>query len=112
MAKGGFGGFGDLNRLMQQAATMKDNMEKAQRELLDARIEATSGGGGVKAVVDGKGHLISLDIKPEVVDPEDVTLLQDMIVAAIQEAESRAEEMETDRMQALTGGVQLPQGLF
>src|SRR5438105_12523160 len=107
----GLGGLGDMAKLMKQAQKMQDDMLKAQEELQNARIEATSGGGVVKAVVDGKAKLVSLEIKPEAVDPDDVEMLQDLIITAIKEAEDKAEEMETEKMQSLTGGLGLPPGM-
>src|SRR5438445_13716043 len=81
--RGGFGGLGDINKLMKQAQKMQDDMMVAQEELKSARIESTAGGGVIKAVVDGKGKLVNLEIKPEAVDPDDVEMLQDLIIAAI-----------------------------
>jgi DNA-binding YbaB/EbfC family protein len=110
--RGGFGGLGDMAKLMKDMQKMQDNMVVAQEELQQTRIETTSGGGAVKAVVNGKGKLISLEIKPEAVDPDDIEMLQDLLVIAIKEAEDKAEAMETEKMQGLTGGVALPPGLF
>ncbi len=112
LGRGGFGGLGDMAKLMKQAQKMQEDMMTAQEDLTNARLEATSGGGMVKATVNGKGKLVALEIKPEAVDPEDVEILQDMLVAAIQEAEEKAEEMEMTKMQGLTGGMGLPPGLF
>lgn len=108
----GFGGLGDMAKLMKQAQKMQDDMLAAQKELEDTRVEATSGGGVVQAVVTGKGKLVSLTISPDVVDPADVEMLQDLIVSAIREAEQKAEAMEVERMKSMTGGLGLPQGLF
>jgi DNA-binding YbaB/EbfC family protein len=111
--RGGFGGLGDVAKLMKQAQQMQENMLAAQEELENARVEATAGGGVVKAVVNGKGKLVSLEIKPEAVDPDDVEMLQDLLIAAIQEAEEKAEELAEEKMQAVTGGLGgLPPGLF
>jgi DNA-binding YbaB/EbfC family protein len=110
--RGGFGGLGDMTKLMKQAQKLQEEMLAAQEELEEARVEATAGGGMVKAIVSGKGKLIGLEIKPEVVDPEDVEMLEDLIVAAVQEAEAKATELEMEKMQGLTGGVGLPPGLF
>ena len=110
--KGGFGGLGDMAKLMKDMQKVQENMLKAQEDLSETRIEATSGGGAVKAVVNGKGRLIDLVIKPEAVDPNDVEMLQDLLVTAIREAEDKAEEMSTEKMQGAAGGVQLPPGLF
>jgi DNA-binding YbaB/EbfC family protein len=110
--KGGLGGFGDMAKLARMAQKMQQDMLAAQEEMQDARIEASSGGGVVTAVVNGRGRLISLTVKREAVDPDDVEMLQDLIVSAINEAEDRAEESQTERMQGLTGGMGLPPGLF
>ncbi len=110
--RGGFGGLGDMAKLMKQAQKMQQDMLQAQEELQNARVEATSGGGAVRAVVNGKGKLVALEIKPEAVDPDDVEMLQDLLVSAIKEAEEKAEEQELERMQGLTGGLGLPPGMF
>lgn len=109
---GGFGGLGDINKLMKQAQQMQADMLAAQEELASARIEATAGGGVVKAVVDGKGHIVSLEIKPEAVDPDDVEMLQDLLITAIKDAEAQAEAMQEEKMQGAAGGMNLPKGLF
>ena len=93
----GFGG-GNMQNLMAQAQKMQrqmqEKMEKAEEELNNAEIEGTAGGGMVKVVVDGHKNIKSLSIKPEAVDPDDVEMLEDLIVAALNEANSKAEEME------------------
>ncbi len=109
---GGFGGMPDMGKLMKDMQKMQDDMANAQEELVNARVEATSGGGVVKAIVTGKGKLVSLEIKPEAVDPDDVEMLQDLLITAINEAEERAEEQETVKMKGLTKGLNLPPGLF
>ena len=113
---GGRGGFGgglpDMGKLMRDMQKMQTDMLEKQEELASARIEATSGGGVVKATVSGKGRLVALEIKPEAVDPDDVEMLQDLIITAIREAEERAEEQEKSAMESLTNGVALPPGLF
>lgn len=108
----GFGGLGDINKLMKQVQQAQEDMASAQEELAIARIEATSGGGAVKAVVDGKGGIIALAISPDAVDPSDVEMLQDMIVSALKEAQERAEEEQRKRLESVTGGMNLPPGLF
>jgi DNA-binding YbaB/EbfC family protein len=110
--RGGFGGMPDMGKLMRDMQKMQSDMVAKQEELQDARIEATTGGGVVKAVVNGKGRLVGLEISPEAVDPDDVEMLQDLIVTAIREAEERAEEQEKAAMESLTGGIALPPGLF
>lgn len=113
MAKGkNFGGFGggmpDMQKMMRQAQKMIDEQKKIQEELKDKRIEASSGGGMVTATVDGEGKLVDLKIKPECVDPEDVEMLQDLIVTAVSEAIGKARSEEEERVGNLTGGLNIP----
>ena len=93
---------------MKQAQQMQKRMFELQQELAKQNVEATGGGGMVKAVVNGQQELISLDIAPEVIDPDDVELLEDLIVAAVNEARDRAHELMTEEMEKLTGGIKLP----
>jgi DNA-binding YbaB/EbfC family protein len=114
MAKGGFqgGGMGNMNNMIKQAQKMQKDMMKVQEELELRQIEASAGGGAVTVVVTGKKELVSIAIKPEVVDPEDVEMLQDLILAAVNEAIRKAEEMVSSEMGKLTGGLGLPGGMF
>lgn len=107
-----FGGLGDLNRLVKQAQRMQEDLQAAQEELAAARIDASSGGGAVTATVDGKGRLLNISIKPDVVDPDDVEMLQDLVVTAIREAQAKAEEFARNRMQEITGAAGLPPGML
>ena len=95
----GFGG-GNMQSLMAQAQKMQkqmqEKMEKAELELDNAEIEGTSGGGMVNVVVDGHKNIKSISIKPEAVDPDDVEMLEDLIMAALNEANSKAEEMSKE----------------
>ena len=105
MAKGGFpGGMGggNMQQLMRQAQKMQENMTKAQEELDAKEYEATSGGGMVTCKVSGKRELLSLSIKPEAVDPDDVEMLEDMVMAAVNEALRMGEENREKVMGALT----------
>lgn len=105
MAKGGqFGGFGggNMQQLMRQAQKMQENLAKAQEELDAKEYEATSGGGMVTCKVSGKRELLSLSIKPEAVDPDDVEMLEDMVMAAVNEALRMGEENREKVMSALT----------
>ena len=105
MAKGGqFGGFGggNMQQLMRQAQKMQENMTKAQEELDAKEYEATSGGGMVTCKVSGKRELLSLSIKPEAVDPDDMEMLEDMVMAAVNEALRMGEENREKVMGALT----------
>jgi len=108
MAKG-FGGMGGMNmNMIKQAQKMQQDMQRMQAELEAKEYSAQAGGGMVTALVTGKRELLSLSIDPEVVDPEDVELLQDMITAAVNEALRAAEADMTGNMQQLTGGLGLP----
>lgn len=107
MARGGqFGGFGggNMQQLMRQAQKMQENLVKAQEELDAKEYEAASGGGMVSCRVSGKRELLSLTIKPEAVDPEDVEMLEDMVMAAVNEALRMGEENREKVMSALAPG--------
>lgn len=105
-------GFGNMSGMMKQAKKMMEEMQKLQEELANERIEATSGGGMVKAVVTGKGQLVEIKINPQAVDPEDVEMLEDLVTTAVREALTMAQEHEAQKMEAATGGMNLPKGLF
>ncbi|MCC8048366.1 MAG: YbaB/EbfC family nucleoid-associated protein [Oscillospiraceae bacterium] len=111
MAKGGFrGGYGggmNQMQMMRQAQKMQQDILKMQEELESKTYTATSGGGVVSATVSGKRELVSLVIDPEAVDPEDVEMLQDMVVAAVNEALRTAEETASQSMSKITGGLDL-----
>ncbi len=104
---GGFGG-GNMNNMIRQAQKMQQDMLKAQEELEGRSYEASAGGGVVSAVVSGKKELTSVTIDPEAVDPDDVEMLQDLIVAAVNEAMRKANEDAASQMSRLTGGMNLP----
>ena len=104
---GGMGGGINMN-MSKQAQKMQDNMQKMQAELEAKEYSAQAGGGVVSATVTGKRELVSLTIDPEAVDPEDVEMLQDMIVAAVNEALRSAETDMADSMRQITGGLNLP----
>ncbi len=95
-------------KMLRQAQQLQKNLMKAQEELQDATVEATAGGGVVKAVVSGKMRLESLTIDPEAVSPDDVEMLQDLVLAAVNEGMEKAQEMASSRMSALTGGLNIP----
>lgn len=112
MAKGFRGGIpGNMGNIMKQAQKMQRDMEKLQEELAEKTVEATAGGGTVTVVVSGKKEIKEITIKPDVVDPDDVEMLQDLILAAVNEALRKAEEMTNSEMGKLTGGMGLP-GMF
>lgn len=104
---GGMGG-GNMNNMIRQAQKMQQDMMKAQEELEAKSYEASAGGGVVSAVVSGKKELTSVTIDPEAVDPDDVEMLQDLIVAAVNEAMRKATEDAASQMSKLTGGLNLP----
>ncbi len=104
---GGMGG-GNMNSMIRQAQKMQQDMLKAQEELESKTYEAAAGGGVVSAAVSGKKELVSVTIDPEAVDPDDVEMLQDLIVAAVNEALRKASEDAASQMSRLTGGLNLP----
>lgn len=104
-------GGGNMNNMMKQVQKMQQQMEAAQKEIEEKEIESTSGGGAVTVVVTGKKVLKSLKIDPEVVDKDDVEMLEDLIVAAINEAFRKADETSEQEMKKITGGLNIP-GLF
>ncbi len=115
MAKrGGFpGGMpGNMNNLMKQAQKMQEKMGKMQEELETKEFEAVAGGGVVKAVVSGKKELKSISIDPDAVDPDDVEMLEDLVVAAVNQALKTADETVNKEMSKLTGGLNMPGGMF
>ena len=112
MAKGGFPGMGgNMNNLLKQAQKFQKQMEDMQKELESKSYEASVGGGAVKVVVNGKKQLSEVTIKPEVVDPDDVEMLQDLVLSAVNEALKQAEEDTNQSMGKLTSGLNMP-GLF
>lgn len=115
MAKGGFpGGLGggNMNNLMKQAQMLQKKMEEAQKEAEKEEFEASVGGGAVSVRVSGKKEVLSIKIKPEVVDEDDVEMLEDLVLSAVNEALRKAEEETSSKMSKLTGGMNMPGGLF
>ena len=114
MAKGGFPrgmGGGNMNQMIKQAQKMQEQMLKMQEEMENKTYEATSGGGAVKVVVSGTREIKEIELKPEVVDPDDIEMLQDLIVAAVNEGLRKLEADNSTQMGQLTGGLNIP-GLF
>ena len=101
-------GRGGIGNIMKQAQQMQKRMAQLQQELEERRIEASAGGGMVKAVVSGKQQLISLTIDPKAVDPDDVEMLQDLVVAAVSEALKQSQQLAQEEMAKITGGMNLP----
>ena len=104
-------GLGNLQKQMQK---MQDDMKRLQIELENDKLETTAGGGMLKVTTNGKGEVLEVIIAPEVVDPNDIEMLQDLIVSAMRDAISKAEAHRTEKMNDITGGVMgsLPPGLF
>lgn len=113
MAKGGFGGFGggNMNNLMKQAQMLQKQMQEAQKEIEASEFEASAGGGAVSVKVNGKKEILKVTIKPEVVDEDDVEMLEDLVLSAVNEALRKADENTANKMGKLTGGLNMP-GLF
>ena len=105
------GGGNNMQQLARQAQKLQQQMEKIQEEVEAREFEATAGGGMATAKVNGKKELISIEIKPEAVDPDDVEMLQDLIVAAVNEALRQAGDAMEQSMGKMTGGMSLP-GFF
>jgi DNA-binding YbaB/EbfC family protein len=105
----GFGG--NMQKMMKQVQKMQADMARLQEELATRNVEAGAGGGMVTVVVNGKQEVMSIKIKPEAVDPEDVEMLEDLLVAAVKEAMRKSQEMASEEMNKITGGMKIP-GLF
>ena len=107
--RGGFpGGGGNMGAMMKQAQKMQAELARAQEEIKDMTFEATAGGGMVKVVANGDMTVDSIVIDPEAVDPEDVEMLQDLLISAVNEALRQADEAMNSSMQSFTGGLNLP----
>jgi DNA-binding YbaB/EbfC family protein len=102
MAKGGLG------NMMKQVQQMQAKMEQIQADLEKTEVEATAGGGMVKVVANGKHDILSITIDPEVVDKNDVEMLQDLIVAAVNQARQKVQELQAEQMSSITGGLKIP----
>jgi len=97
-----------MGNIMKQAQKLQSQMLKLQEELAERTVDATAGGGMVKAVANGKQQIVSIHIEKEVVDPDDVEMLEDLVLAAVNDALSRAQEMVSSEMGKLTGGMNIP----
>ena len=113
MAKKGFPGMmpGNMNNILKQAQKMQEDMQKMQQELEEKTFEASVGGGAVVVKVNGKKEVIDINIKPEVVDPDDIEMLQDLVLSAVNEALRNVDDMQANQMNKVTGGMNIP-GLF
>jgi len=97
-----------MGNMLKQAQKLQLKMDKLQEELSGKSVEATAGGGMVKVVANGKQQVLSIQIEKEVVDPDDVEMLQDLVLAAVNDALTRSQEMATSEMSKLTGGLNIP----
>jgi len=106
----GMGG-ANMNNMIKQAQKMQQNMLKMQEEMEQSEFEATSGGGAVTVKMSGKKELTAISIKPEAVDPDDVEMLEDLILAAVNEVIKKVDTMSASKMNSITGGLNIP-GMF
>ena len=110
--KGMGGGMGNMQSMIRQAQKMQEDMAAKQEELNAREYDVSAGGGVVTVKINGKKEILSIDLKPEIVDPDDVETLEDIIVAAVNEAIKRVESTNEGEMQKLTGSMGMPGGLF
>lgn len=108
--RGGFGG-GNMNQMMKQVQQMQKKMEETQNEIEETEVTASAGGGMVEVVANGKKEIISIKLDKEAVDPEDVEMLQDLVLTAVNDAIKQVEKITEEKMGRVTGGVNLP-GMF
>ena len=97
-----------MGNMMKQAQKLQSQMTKLQEELADRTVESSSGGGMVTVVANGRQQIVSIQIENEVVDPDDVEMLQDLVLAAVNDALAKAQEMVSSEMGKLTGGMNIP----
>jgi nucleoid-associated protein EbfC len=102
----------NIQKMLQQAQQMQSQMQKTQAQLAAKTFEATVAGGRVTVTINGQGDIQSLKIAKEVVDPEDIDMLQDLLLSAIQQAQKQVKDVQSSEMGKLTGGMGLPPGMF
>jgi DNA-binding YbaB/EbfC family protein len=107
----GGGGGNDMNSMIRQAQKMQENMQQVQQELDQKEYTISSGGGAVEVNITGKREIKAITIKPEVVDPDDIDMLQDLMVAAVNEAIRKVDEISSKEMEKVSGGLNVP-GMF
>ncbi len=105
------GGMGNMNQMMKQVKKMQEQMMKAQEELQNKTVEGTAGGGVVSVTMSGDKKVLDVKIKPEAVDPDDVDMLQDLVLTAVNDALTKADELANQDLGRFTGGMNIP-GLF
>jgi len=101
-------GGGSMNKMIKQAKQVQEKIVKMQEELREREIEASSGGGAVTVKVNGKQELVFIQIKPEAVDPDDLEMLEDLVLAAVNEGVRKSQEMVSNEMAKITGGFNIP----
>jgi len=98
-----------MNRfMMHQAQKLQEKLARAQKELNDITLEVSSGGGAVKVTINGQQKIQSIKISPEVIDPDEVEMLEDLVLAAVSEAIAKSQEAAAERLGGLTGGLKIP----
>lgn len=107
-----FGNMGNMAGMMKKVQKLQADMAKMQEELKSRTLEVTAGGGAITVVITGEKQIQSLKINPSAVDPEDVEMLEDLVVAAVNEALKKVDDMMAQEMGKLTGGLNLPPGMF
>lgn len=107
-----FGNMGNMGQMMKKMQKLQADMAKMQEELKTRTVETSAGGGAVKVVVTGEKQIKSVKIDPAAVDPEDTEMLEDLITAAVNEALKKVDDMMAQEMGKLTGGMNLPPGMF
>lgn len=112
LPKGMGGGPQDMNALMRQAQKMQEDMAAKQAELEERTYDISAGGGMVNVTINGKKEITSISIKPDIVDPDDIETLEDILIAAVNEAIKRVEETNNEEMSAITGQMPSVPGLF
>ncbi|NMC63372.1 MAG: YbaB/EbfC family nucleoid-associated protein [SAR324 cluster bacterium] len=108
MAKGFPGIPGNMQGLLKQAQKMQEDLKKAQEKAEQLTVEAQAGGGMVRVVVNGKNRVLSLSIEKEVVNPDDIEMLQDLVIAAINEGMAKVQEAQKSEINKITGGISIP----
>jgi len=97
-----------MNKFIRQARELQAKLAKAQEELINTTLEASSGGGAVKVTINGQQKVQSVKISPEVIDPDDVELLEDLVLTAVNEAIAKSQEVAAERLGGVTGGLKIP----
>lgn len=108
MARGGFPGGGNMNSMMKKVQKMQQEMARTQQEIEEKEFSSTAGGGVIEAIVNGKKEVVKIKIDEDVVDPEDTEMLEDLVVAAINDALKKADEYSQKEMGKLTGNINIP----